>query len=133
MISQITPAGSKPAKTAKSIAASVCPALLKTPPFFAIRGKIWPGLPKSSGFVSGFISAKIVFERSEAEMPVLQPCPLRSTETVKLVSYFYQNKMNEKSLKKTKQFEIIWRNGNTDIRGMDFRSFSERCALQSPK
>ena len=40
MISTITPAGSNPAIRAKSIAASVCPALRKTPPAFAFKGKI---------------------------------------------------------------------------------------------
>ena len=40
MISTITPAGSNPASRAKSIAASVCPALRNTPPLLALRGKI---------------------------------------------------------------------------------------------
>jgi len=35
-----TPAGVSPAKRAKSMAASVCPALLKTPPSLAFKGKI---------------------------------------------------------------------------------------------
>jgi hypothetical protein len=45
MISTSTPAGLNPASRAKSIAASVCPALRNTPPFFALRGKICPGRP----------------------------------------------------------------------------------------
>ena len=40
MTSQITPAGEAPASFAKSTAASVCPGLVKTPPSFAINGKI---------------------------------------------------------------------------------------------
>ena len=40
IISQITPASSKPASLDKSHAASVCPALLKTPPSEALNGKI---------------------------------------------------------------------------------------------
>ena len=40
IISTKTPAGSKPASLAKSIVASVCPALRSTPPFFALSGKI---------------------------------------------------------------------------------------------
>ena len=40
IISQTTPAGLKPARRDKSIAASVCPVLRKTPPSFAERGKI---------------------------------------------------------------------------------------------
>ena len=55
-ISTIHPAGSKPAKRAKSIAASVCPALRKTPSGCAFKGNICPGLPNSSGFVFGSIN-----------------------------------------------------------------------------
>ena len=40
-----------PANKDKSTAASVCPALFKTPPIFALNGKICPGLLKSIGFV----------------------------------------------------------------------------------
>ena len=40
IISQITPEGFEPDNLAKSTAASVWPALTKTPPFFATRGKI---------------------------------------------------------------------------------------------
>ena len=40
MISTSAPAGSKPASLARSIVASVCPALRRTPPFFARNGKI---------------------------------------------------------------------------------------------
>ena len=36
--SQITPAGNMPAIVARSTAASVCPARIKTPPSFARRG-----------------------------------------------------------------------------------------------
>ena len=57
MISTIKPAGSNPANLLKSTAASVCPALLKTPPAFALSGNICPGLPRSFGLVSGSIKA----------------------------------------------------------------------------
>ena len=42
-ISTITEDGSKPANFARSHPASVCPALVRTPPFLAIIGKMWPG------------------------------------------------------------------------------------------
>ena len=42
-ISTITDAGVSPASLAKSQPASVCPALVNTPPGLAMRGKIWPG------------------------------------------------------------------------------------------
>ena len=86
IISTKTPAGSKPANLAKSIVASVCPVRRKTPPFLARKGKICPGLPKSSGFVSGFIKACTVLALSDAEIPVVQPCPFKSILTVKGVS-----------------------------------------------
>ena len=57
IISTISPAGSKPANLLKSTAASVCPALLNTPPALALKGNICPGLPNSLGFVSGLINA----------------------------------------------------------------------------
>ena len=86
MISTINPAGCKLAKRAKSIAASVCPVLLKTPPSFAFKGKIWPGLAKSNGFVFLSIKAFTVVALSDAEIPVVTPLPRKSTETVKAVS-----------------------------------------------
>ena len=73
IISQITPAGENPANLAKSIAASVCPVLLKTPPSLAIKGKICPGLAKSSGFVCLLTKACIVFDLSEADIPDVTP------------------------------------------------------------
>ena len=42
-ISTITADGSNPAILARSQPASVCPALVRTPPACAISGKIWPG------------------------------------------------------------------------------------------
>ena len=86
MISTITPAGLKPAKRAKSIAASVCPVRRKTPPCLAVRGNICPGRASSCGLVSSFTKAKIVLARSAAEMPVVTPLPFKSTDTVKAVS-----------------------------------------------
>ena len=86
IISTITPAGSNPAKRAKSIAASVCPVRLKTPPSFATNGKICPGLANSKGLVWSLISAFTVLALSLAEIPVVTPFPLKSTDTVKAVS-----------------------------------------------
>ena len=86
IISTSTPAGANPAKRAISIVASVCPQRRKTPPFFARKGKICPGLPRSSGLVSGFINAFTVLLLSLAEMPVVQPSPSRSILTVNAVS-----------------------------------------------
>ena len=55
IISQITPYGnlSEVAILARSTAASVCPALTKTPPSLAKSGNIWPGLTKSFGLDLG--------------------------------------------------------------------------------
>ena len=64
IISTKAPAGSKPASIEISIVASVWPALLKTPLFFAFNGKICPGLPKSSGLVAWLISDNTVFDLS---------------------------------------------------------------------
>ena len=86
-ISTITPASSNPAKRDKSTAASVCPARRKTPPLRARNGKMCPGFPNSSGRIVGSIKAKIVLERSLAEIPVVHPCPIKSMLTVKGVSY----------------------------------------------
>ena len=66
----------------RSTHASVCPARFKTPPSLEISGKICPGLPKSSGLVFSSTMAKIVLALSLAEMPVVQPCPNKSTDTV---------------------------------------------------
>ena len=84
-ISTKIPAGLNPANLAKSTAASVCPVLLKTPPFFALRGKIWPGLPKLCGLVFGSTKDLIVLARSLTEIPVVHPLPIKSTETVNCV------------------------------------------------
>ena len=43
MISQMTPAGKRPARRARSTVASVWPARTSTPPSRAISGKTWPG------------------------------------------------------------------------------------------
>ena len=48
MISQITPAGIRPASRARSTAASVWPVRSRTPPSFAFSGKTWPGWTRSS-------------------------------------------------------------------------------------
>ena len=50
-------------------------------------GRCVPGLPNSCWcFVCGSMSAWMVLARSLAEMPVVHPCPIRSTETVNGVS-----------------------------------------------
>ncbi|GER36411.1 terminase small subunit family protein [Striga asiatica] len=73
-ISHKTPAGSNPASTARSTAASVCPALLRTPPSRYFNGNMCPGRLKSSGFESFDARAFIVIALSRAETPVLVPC-----------------------------------------------------------
>ena len=56
MISQITPAGYRPANRARSTDPSVCPARFKTPPCCALSGKIWPGLARSAGLLFGLMA-----------------------------------------------------------------------------
>ena len=73
IISQITPPGSMLANIARSTAASVCPALLNTPPSLASKGKTCPGLRISSLRESGLIATAIVRARSAAEIPVETP------------------------------------------------------------
>ena len=85
-ISTIKEAGFNRANKARSIAASVWPALFNTPPFFAKRGKTCPGLENWFALIVSSISAFIVFALSLAEIPVVTPLPLRSTETVNAVS-----------------------------------------------
>jgi hypothetical protein len=84
MISQITPAGLRPASRAKSTAASVCPARCNTPPGRALKGKTWPGITRSSEPVASSTATRQVCARSAAEMPVEMPS-LASMETVKAV------------------------------------------------
>ena len=86
-ISHITPDGYSPASFGKSTDASVCPALLNTPPSIDLNGKIWPGLEKLDASILGSTSALTVFDLSEAEIPVVTPLPFKSTETVKEVPY----------------------------------------------
>ena len=85
MISQTTPAGVRPARRARSTAASVWPIRSRTPPWRARSGKTWPGWTRSSGFELGLIATWIVRARSCAEIPVVTPSRA-STETVKAVS-----------------------------------------------
>mmetsp|Transcript_129 Transcript_129/g.311 ORF Transcript_129/g.311 Transcript_129/m.311 type:complete len:202 (-) Transcript_129:822-1427(-) len=85
-ISHNIPARDRPARCARSIPASVWPSLAKTPPSRALRGKMCPGLTKSSAVVD--ISAKrfIVLARSTELIPVVIPCFVEaSTVTVKAV------------------------------------------------
>ena len=91
-ISHITPAGYRPDSKAKSTAASVWPALLRTPPFFARNGKTCPGLLKLSGVVLGLIATCMVLALSSAEIPVLTlysgPASIDTVKAVWLESVF---------------------------------------------
>ena len=84
IISQITPADWKPASLARSHAASVCPALLRTPPSIAFKGKIWPGWTISEALEFLSTTVLIVWALSAAEIPVVIPSAA-SMETVKAV------------------------------------------------
>ena len=76
IISQMTATSSCCDNLHKSIAASVCPALLNTPPSIACNGNIWPGILKSSFFDAGLDNALIVLYLSSADIPVVTPSPL---------------------------------------------------------
>ena len=73
MTSQITAAGCRPARRARSTPASVWPARSSTPPDAAMSGKMWPGCTMSCGPHSGSTATWIVRARSAAEMPVVTP------------------------------------------------------------
>ena len=85
IISQITPDGFELASLAISTTASVCPALIKVPPSFAISGKTCPGVVISLLNACLFIAVFIVSDLSAAEIPVVTPS-LDSIETVNAVS-----------------------------------------------
>ena len=70
LISQITPAGARPAIRARSTAASVWPARTSVPPSRARSGKMCPGLTRSRAVVAGSMATRIVIARSGAETPV---------------------------------------------------------------
>ncbi len=53
MISQMTPAGMRPARRARSTEASVWPARTRTPPLRARSGKTWPGRARSCAVERG--------------------------------------------------------------------------------
>src|ERR1043166_4006910 len=72
-ISQITPAGWRPASRARSTAASVCPTRCSTPPGRARSGGMCPGRRRSPGLVAEWMATWIVVARSLAEMPVVVP------------------------------------------------------------
>ncbi len=73
MISQMTPAGMRPAMRARSTEASVWPARTRTPPLRARSGKTWPGRARSWALELGLIATWMVWARSAAEMPVVTP------------------------------------------------------------
>ena len=84
MISQMTPAGSRPARRARSTDPSVWPERTRTPPFLARSGKICPGRARSCATAPGATAVRMVWARSAAEMPVVTPF-FASMETVKAV------------------------------------------------
>ena len=84
MISQITPAGSRPARRARSTDPSVWPVRTSTPPRRALSGKTCPGDTRSDGRVSRATAVLMVTARSCAEMPVVTPWRA-SMDTVKAV------------------------------------------------
>jgi hypothetical protein len=49
------------------------PDRISTPPSLAMSGKTWPGRTKSDAPMLWFASARTVFERCSAEMPVVRP------------------------------------------------------------
>ena len=84
MISQMTPAGARPASRARSTAPSVCPARTSTPPRRARSGNTWPGVTTSAAVASARMAAWMVAARSAAEMPRPMPCRA-SIDTVNAV------------------------------------------------
>src|SRR3954447_14115691 len=72
-ISQMTPAGMRPARRARSIEASVWPVRSSTPPALALRGCTWPPTTMSSGPLSGSIAVCMVCAWSWTLMPVVTP------------------------------------------------------------
>ena len=85
-ISQITAAGSHPAKRAKSTPASVCPARLSTPPLRARNGKIWPGRANDLNDNVESDNPRSVAARSAALIPVVVPS-MMSTVSVNAVRW----------------------------------------------
>ena len=83
-ISHSAPAGASPASRARSTAASVWPGRRSTPPSRARSGRTCPGRTRSPGPAAGSASNRIVWARSEAEIPVVTPS-FASTVTVKAV------------------------------------------------
>src|SRR4051794_30609773 len=71
--SQITPAGMRPARRARSIEASVWPVRSSTPPPFALSGWAWPPTTMSSLLFSGSMATCIVWAWSWTLMPVVTP------------------------------------------------------------
>ena len=85
MISQITPAGIRPARRARSTAASVWPTRSSTPAAAGLEREHVAGLDELARAGLGSIATWIVRARSAAEIPVLTP-ERASIETVKAVS-----------------------------------------------
>ena len=84
MISQTTPAGVRPARRARSTAASVCPTARARRRLGRAAGRRAPGCTRSCGVEVGSIATWIVRARSAAEMPVVTPSRA-SIETVNAV------------------------------------------------
>src|SRR3990167_5102133 len=85
MISQMTPAGYRPAIRARSTAASVWPARTSTPPGCARSGCTCPGRAKSPERDRGSMAASTVAALSYAEIPVVVR-PMTSIGVQKAVS-----------------------------------------------
>ena len=107
MISQITPAGEKPASLAKSIAASVCPVLLKTPPSFAINGKM---VLKSVNLVDFKSDTIVSLDKVESSFfPLFQREPKIKEliiEGLKIDSNFPNNDKKVSDIKETKEVKL---------------------------
>ena len=87
MISQITPAGVRPARRARSTAASVWPARTSTPPSRGHQREDVAGRDDvARRRLVGSIATAMVRARSAAEMPVVTPSRA-SIETVKAVPW----------------------------------------------
>src|SRR5450759_3481703 len=81
--SQTTPAGVRPARRARSTAASVWPTRWSTPPSRARSGGTCPGRRRSPGTVLGSTATRMVLARSWALTPVV--IPKRSSASMLMV------------------------------------------------
>jgi hypothetical protein len=80
MMAQMTPAGARPARRARSTDPSVWPVLTITPPGRAISGNTWPGRTRSWGFALSATAVRMVVARSAAETRQRHRGARRSTQ-----------------------------------------------------